>query len=171
MAYKNINVTRIIRVIYIKSCSIVHENVSQFRCKFSSSWSCEETFYFWRVSPVLTFSFKSRDLKCVRVSILKATHRLPRFPSFHVSLLKRKVEEEKREKEYRAVKRTNLTSTRSVQSPGRYCLFPDLFLFFLFYAPSSVFIYSSTKADLFVFYASTNLLDKIAKFTEIKRGN
>jgi len=87
-------------------------------------------FSFFQTLPIsdmfLQFSLfhSRRDIKCVRESILKATHRLP-----HVSFLKREVEKKKRKKEYRAVKRTNLPSTRSVESLVAIYLFPNFFFF------------------------------------------
>jgi len=99
-------------------------------------------FSFFRTLPIsdmfLQFSLfhSRRDIKCVRESILKATHRLP-----HVSFLKRKVEEKTREKEYRAVKRTNLPSTRSVESLVA-TIFSRISSFFLFYVSNNVFMYS-----------------------------
>jgi len=63
----------------------------------------------------------------MQVSILKATYQPP-----HVSLLKRKVEKEKREKKYRAVKR-NLPSTRSVESLAA-SIFSRIFSFFILHA-------------------------------------
>lgn len=62
---------------------------------------------------------------CAGVHPQSNPHRPP-----HFSLLKRKVEEQKREKKYRAVKRTNLPSTRSVESLAT-TVFPEFFSFFI----------------------------------------
>jgi len=120
--------------------------------------------FFFQTLPIsdmfLQFSLfhSRREIKCARESILKATHRLS-----HVSFLKRKVEEKKREKEYRAVKRTNLPSTRSVESLVA-TVFSRISSFFSFYVSNSERFYVLFK-QASISYVSTNLLDEIVNST------
>lgn len=103
------------------------------------------------ISSVRALSLKRKDIKYMRVSILKATPRPP-----HISLLKRKVEKEKREKKYRAVKRTNLPSTRSVESLVA-SLFPNFFLS-LFYVSNREHFYLLFNEDRPLWFLCVNEL-------------
>lgn len=102
----------------------MQKNFQQFYWK-SGSPSREDSLSLTCFSCPRSFAQQKRHK--MRVSIFKATH-----PPPHASLLKRKVEKEKRGKKYRAVKRTNLPSTRTVESLAA-SIFSWIFSFFLFY--------------------------------------
>jgi len=99
--------------------------------------------YLWHASSVLTLPFKRRDVKCECPSSKQpAGHR-----TFFSSREKWKRKREK--KNSGAVKRTNLPSTRSVESLAA-TVFSKVFFFFFFMCPiANVFICSGLmKPDL-----------------------